>query len=83
MVDRREPGWRSRLAINGLGTATTAVVAVVVGRSNFLQGAWLVIVLVPILMVVLMAIKRHYHGMDEALGLDHIPPGRRWRRSRS
>ena len=47
---RREDGWRAGLAINGLGTATTAVVAVVVGTSNFFEGAWLVIVLVPILM---------------------------------
>ena len=48
-------GWRAGLAINGLGTLTTAVVAVVVGTSNFFQGAWLVIVLVPILMLILMA----------------------------
>src|SRR6187431_1511685 len=71
---RREDGWRAGLAINGLGTATTAVVAVVVGTSNFFQGAWLVIVLVPILMIILMGINRHYREMDRALALDHIPP---------
>jgi amino acid transporter len=70
---RREDGWRAGLAINGLGTATTAVVAVVVGTSNFFEGAWLVIVLVPILMAVLMGINRHYREMDRALALDHIP----------
>jgi amino acid transporter len=72
---RREEGWRAGLAINGLGTATTAVVAVVVGVSNFFQGAWLVIVLVPILMAVLMGINRHYREMDRALALDHMSPG--------
>ena len=71
---RREEGWRAGLAINGLGTATTAVVAVVVGTSNFFQGAWLVIVLVPLLMLVLMGINRHYRDMDRALALDHISP---------
>ena len=71
---RREEGWRHGLAINGLGTLTTAVVAVVVGTSNFFQGAWLVIVLVPILMLILMGINRHYRDMDRALALDHIPP---------
>jgi amino acid transporter len=70
---RREDGWRAGLAINGLGTATTAVVALVVGTSNFFEGAWLVIVLVPILMAVLMGINRHYREMDRALALDHIP----------
>jgi amino acid transporter len=71
---RREAGWRTGLAINGLGALTTAVVAVVVGVSNFFQGAWLVIVLVPILMLVLMGINRHYREMDQALALDHISP---------
>ncbi len=70
---RREDGWRAGLIINGLGALTTAVVAIVVGGSNFLQGAWLVIVLVPILMLVLMAIHRHYRDLDAALALDRVP----------
>ena len=70
---RREPGWRAGLAINGLGTLTTAVVAVVVATSNFLGGAWLVIVLVPLLMLLLTGINRHYRDMDAALALDRIP----------
>ena len=70
---RREQGWRSGLAINGLGTLTTAVVALVVGTSNFFQGSWLVIVLVPLLMALLTGINRHYQKIDRALALDHIP----------
>ena len=70
---RREPGWRPGLAINGLGTLTTAVVALVVATSNFFQGAWLVIVLVPLLMLLLLGIHRHYRDLDKALTLDHIP----------
>ena len=70
---RREPGWRPGLAINGLGTLTTAVVALVVASSNFFQGSWLVIVLVPLLMLLLLGINRHYRDMDRALALDRIP----------
>ena len=70
---RHEPGWRAGLLINGLGTLTTAVVALVVGSSNFFQGAWLVIVLVPLLMLLLLGIRRHYREMEAALALDHIP----------
>ncbi len=66
---RREPGWARGLAINGLGTATTAVVAVVVATSNFFQGSWLVIVLVPILMAFLFGIRRHYRGHDAVVSL--------------
>jgi amino acid transporter len=64
---RREPGWQRGLVINGLGAATTAVVAVVVGVSNFTSGAWLVIVLVPLMMLLLTAIRRHYRAFDAAL----------------
>ena len=70
---RREAGWRAGLAINGLGALTTAVVALVVGSSNFFQGSWLVIVLVPLLMILLISINRHYRELDGALALDHIP----------
>ncbi len=70
---RREPGWKPGLAINGLGALTTAVVALVVGSSNFFQGSWLVIVLVPLLMLLLLGIHGHYREMDKALALDRIP----------
>lgn len=70
---RREAGWHQGLLINGLGAATTAVVAVVVGVSNFTEGAWLVIVLVPILMAILVGINRHYRDLSAALEIDHIP----------
>ncbi|MGH2462556.1 MAG: APC family permease [Candidatus Limnocylindria bacterium] len=80
---RREPGWARGLAINGLGTVTTAVVAVVVATSNFFQGSWLVIVLVPILMAFLFGIRRHYRIHDAAVRLqapaddgDRIAPER-------
>jgi amino acid transporter len=64
---RRETGWRPGLAINGLGAVTTAIVALVVGTSNFFQGSWMVIVLVPALMALLMGIRRHYKTMAHLL----------------
>ena len=73
---RREDGWRQGLLINGLGAATTGVVMVVVGVSNFFNGSWLVIVLVPILMVFLSGIRRHYRNLDDRLALERIPAGK-------
>ena len=67
---RHEPGWQRGLVINGLGAATTAVVAIVVGVSNFTSGAWVVIVLVPLMMGMLTAIRRHYRSFDAALKTD-------------
>lgn len=70
---RREAGWRYGLFINGLGAVTTAVVMVVVGTSNFFQGAWLVVVLVPLLMLLLVAIRNHYLQLERSLHLERIP----------
>jgi hypothetical protein len=72
---RREEGWHFGLVVNGAGAATTAVVALVVGSSNFFQGSWLVMVLVPLLMLILMGINRHYRRVEQALALDRIPVG--------
>ncbi len=73
---RRDPGWRRGLLINGLGAATTGVIAVIVGSTKFVSGAWLVIAMAPILIGIMLAIRHHYAGIGEALELDRIPEGR-------
>ncbi|MEP6468855.1 MAG: APC family permease [Chloroflexota bacterium] len=73
---RREPGWLRGMLINGLGAATTGVVMLVVATSNFFQGSWLVIVLVPMLMAVLWGIRHHYRTLEGRLALDRIPEGK-------
>jgi amino acid transporter len=72
---RREAGWRRGLAINGVGAATTFLVMLVVGVSNFTRGAWLVVVLVPILMWILWGIRNHYRKVDAELRLERIEEG--------
>jgi hypothetical protein len=73
---RREPGWLRGMLINGLGAATTGVVMLVVGTSNFFQGSWLVMVLVPMLMAMLWGIRHHYRTLEGRLSLDRIPEGK-------
>ena len=73
---RREDGWRYGLFINGLGALTTFVVMLVVGTSNFLQGAWLVVLLVPMMMLVLSGIRRHYRTIAHRVELAFVPEGR-------
>ena len=76
LVPAPQEGWARGLLINGLSALTTGVVMVVVGVSNFFEGAWLVIVLVPILMIFLSGIRRHYRSLDERLALERIPAGK-------
>lgn len=56
----REPGWKSHALINGIGAATTAVVLVIIAATKFTHGAWVVVVLIPVLVMVFKTIHDHY-----------------------
>jgi hypothetical protein len=69
----RERGWRYKIVINGVGAVTTAAVTLIVVATKFLEGAWIVAVLVPALVVLFMAIKRAYSREIQELSL-YRPP---------
>ena len=60
----RGPGWRRSAVINGTGALATAVVTVVFAIAKFALGAWIVIVIVPILVAIMLAI-RHVYASEE------------------
>jgi amino acid transporter len=62
----RERGWRRSAVINGLGAVATAIVTVVIAATKFAEGAWLVIVLIPILIGIFWGIHRHYVTLERA-----------------
>ena len=55
-----ESGWWHRAAINGFGAILTGVVLVVVASVKFFDGAWLVVVLIPVLVGMMLFIHRQY-----------------------
>ncbi len=65
----REPGWRTSALVNGLGALATAVVLVIVAVTKALEGAWIIIVLIPILVAVFKATHRHYRHAAAQLSL--------------
>jgi len=65
----REPGWMKSLAFNGLGAISTAVVLTVITMTKFLSGAWMVVVLIPILVFIFYRIHRHYLDVGKELTL--------------
>jgi amino acid transporter len=73
----RERGWRRRAAVNGLGALTTGVVAIEVAASKFALGAWIVILLIPILIAAMLFINRQYASTARQLALRSgvRPPG--------
>jgi amino acid transporter len=69
----RGPGWRSKLAINGIGALTTAVVTLIVVSSKFLEGAWIVVVLIALLLWMFTAIHGHYAEQARELAEGNPP----------
>ncbi len=63
----RGRGWQRSAVINGVGAATTGIATVVVGVTRFAEGAWMVMVVVPILMALFLAVNRHYRAVSKQL----------------
>jgi hypothetical protein len=53
-------GWQLKALVNGLGAVTTLVVMLVIAVTRFTHGAWIVIVLVPVMVMTFFNIHRHY-----------------------
>ena len=76
----RGPSWRWRLAINGLGAIVTTVVLAIVVYEKFFGGAYLVVILIPILVGVMLFIHRQYQASAAQLAIPEdavIPTPRR------
>ncbi|MEK7203954.1 MAG: APC family permease [candidate division NC10 bacterium] len=72
----RERGarWRTHAATNALGAITTAVVVVVIGVSKFVHGAWIVIIVTPLMVLGFLAVRRHYETLRRQLNLNGFSP---------
>ena len=68
----REPHWKRGIAINGVGAVATFVVLLIVGITKFAVGAWLPIVVVPMIIVLFRAIAGHYRKVAADL---RVEPG--------
>jgi amino acid transporter len=67
---QREPGWRRGLLVNGIGAFLSLVVDLIIAITKFTHGAWLVIVLVPIMVVFLVRLAKQYATEAEQLHAD-------------
>jgi hypothetical protein len=62
-------GWRWKAAINGLGAAMTFVTVIIIGVTKFMMGAWIVILLIPLIILLMLRIHRHYCQVAEKLDI--------------
>jgi hypothetical protein len=70
----RGPRWRLKLAINGAGTLTTALVTGIMVVTKFTEGAWLVLLLVPLLALLIFSIHAVYRQEAQQVRPAHYPP---------
>ena len=69
---KRERGWRKGLLINGFGAFLSAVVTVIIAVTKFADGAWAILVTLPLLVVLLLRLNRQYSA--EAVQLEQDVP---------
>lgn len=86
----KEPGsilvhdsrWSIKLAVNGFGALCTFVVMIVFAVTKFTDGAWVVLILTPTLVLFFLGIHRHYKNLAKNLTLEGYQPLRSYQRHR-
>jgi amino acid transporter len=73
----KTPGWRTSALINGFGALVTGVVLVIVTATKTLEGAWIVLLLIPLIVMVFQATRQHYDHVSSQLTLRGYTPQRR------
>jgi amino acid transporter len=70
----KEPGWKSSALINGFGALVTGIVLIIVAITKTLEGAWIVLLLIPLIVMVFKATHRHYEHVASELTLKGYEP---------
>jgi len=66
-LHEREPHWQRGVAINGVGAVATGIVTLIIATTKFTSGAWVPIVVIPMIVLLFKTIKRHYRSVAEGL----------------
>jgi hypothetical protein len=62
---QRGANWARSIVVNGTGAVTTAIVSLVIAYTKFPEGAWVVLVVTPVLVMLFLLIKSHYRLVAE------------------
>lgn len=81
---RNVAGWRTKLAINGVGTALTAFILITLSALKFFEGGWITLLVTALLVVAAFMIRRHYkqtsldlRHLDDLVGATELEHGTR------
>ncbi|HEY2963983.1 MAG TPA: APC family permease, partial [Pyrinomonadaceae bacterium] len=70
----REPRWKKSIVVNAVGAVATFIVLCVFIATKFIHGAWIVVVVIPLLVIFFRAIHQHYIDVAKQLSMDGLEP---------
>jgi hypothetical protein len=70
----RGKGWWLKSIVNGVGALATMITVVVVVVSKFIEGAWITVFVIPIIVAVFLRVRVHYREVARQLSMDGLPP---------
>ncbi len=82
LLEQGNKGWQWKIVVNGIGALTTAVVTLIFAVTKFTDGAWIIVLLLPSIVMSFFAVHRHYQSIARDLSLDNFgepPPAVRHR----
>jgi hypothetical protein len=68
----RPRGWKVTIVINGVGAVVTGVVLVITTITKFEHGAWMVLIVMPLLVLLLHGISSHYTAAQDSLVVEDL-----------
>jgi hypothetical protein len=68
-LNERERGWKRNTVINGFGSFATGIVSIIIATTKFKDGAWVVLVVIPLIILLFKSIHRHYKTVSDGLAV--------------
>jgi amino acid transporter len=68
-VRGKKDGWKHKAFINGTGAVVTFITSLIIGINKFGEGAWIVVLLIPIIVIAMLLVKAHYNIVANDLSL--------------
>jgi amino acid transporter len=73
----RQAGWRTSAIVNGIGACVTGLVLIVVAITKTAEGAWIILLLIPVHVVAFRIVNQHYRHVAQQLSVNGWTPSRR------
>ena len=72
--ENRGDGWRTRAVINGIGAVFTTIALAIELISKFTEGAWLIVIIVPLFVLIFSRVHTLYRNIGRLLAIGELPP---------